>query len=208
MTLSHNIFQGAARPALAFALATLMATPARPDSALQISVVEGREARYSAGSAVTTPVAVRVERNGKPVSGARVRFSLPEFGPGGRFADGTYDAVAFSDESGMAYMSAFRTNPIPGRYTLVVDANQGGQTGAAAIPQMNVTSLNKAIDAPSSRDRASVKQGSRASSKLLLAVGVGAAVALGGAFASRGSRSGGGTPTTVSVGGVGVGGGN
>ncbi|MFN7924696.1 MAG: hypothetical protein U0Q16_31630 [Bryobacteraceae bacterium] len=202
LTVSSNS-RFAAR-ALAVTLACAMASPARSATALEISVLEGRDARNLIGSPNSNSASVQVRAEGKPVRGARVRFQLPEFGPSGAFSDGSRDAVAFTDERGVAYMAAFKPNAIEGRFTVVVDANYAGLATSSAVPQSNVASISKMRERTTAAPQA---KSSHSNSKLLLVLGIGAAAALGGAFATRGGGSKG-APTTVSVGGVGVGGGN
>lgn len=193
---------------LAATLMLAMAYPALPQSAeLTLAVLEGNGARNDIREKVSKAAAVEVRHNGRPVRGARVRFTLPEFGPGGRFADGATDYAAYTNDEGVVYMAPYRPNAIEGRFTMVVDASYGGQAVSAAVAQSNVMMDTRLVDRNGEpRQKAA---GTRASSKLLLALGVGAAVAIGAAFASHGSSSSGsrtGAPTTVSVGGVGVGG--
>lgn len=187
--------------ALALTLAFAIAAQAQASGGLEVSVLEGRDARHRAGSRSSSPATIQVRADGKPVRGARVRFQLPELGPGGQFDNGSNEAVAFTNDDGLAQMTPFQPNAIEGRYTVVVDANYGGLAGSAAMSQANVSSLAGPVERYSTPVKA---KKSRASSRLLLVLGVGVAAALGGAFASRGRSKG--TPTTVSVGGIGVGG--
>lgn len=190
---------------LAFTLVLALASPVRAAGGLEIAVIEGRDARHQIGSFESSPTAVQIKMEGKPVRGARVRFQLPEFGPGGKFADGMRDNTAFTNEQGVAYMAGFRPNGIEGRFTLLVDANYAGVASAAGLSQSNVSSVSRPVERAAGSSLTAGK--SRASSKLLLVLGIGAAAAIGGAFALR-SGSPKGVPTTVSVGGIGVGGGN
>lgn len=189
---------------LALTLALAIATPATAQQReLQLLVLDGRAAHNAVGAKQSKPVTVEVRENGKPVEGARVRFVLPEFGPGGRFADGTTEYSVHTNDTGVASMPPYRPNAKEGRFTMVVDAAYGGRTVSAAVEQSNVA-LDMGVVGHYSQPR--LRSTSRASSKLLLLLGLGAAVGIGAGFASRGGGGRTGTPTTVSVGGVGIGG--
>jgi hypothetical protein len=84
-----------------------------------------------------------------------------------------------------------------------VEAAYGGDTTSLAIPQSNLARVHKMAVV---KDGNAMTSKSRAGSKLLLILGIAGAAAVGAAFASRAGKSG--PPTSVSIGGIGVGGGN
>jgi hypothetical protein len=145
-------------------------------------------------------VEVRDERN-RIVEGARVRFTLPELGPGGRFVDGSRTIEVFTDARGRTGFSSFVPNSQEGRFSLAVDATAAGREAGTAIVQSN--SLFR-YSAPL-LDEPQIKQ-TRRSRALLVVLGIGAAATLGGVLASRGGGGPQTPPVSVGVGGVGVGG--
>jgi hypothetical protein len=197
-----NLWTNRADRIIVLALVAALAAPVRAQSdALKITVVEGRDAQHDLTARQSAATSVEVRQDGRAVEGARVRFALPAFGPSGRFADGMRDYAGYTGEDGRARMPAFTPNGIEGRFTVVVEAAYGGGTASVAIPQSNLARVHRLALV----NEGSAAGKSRAGSKLLLVLGIVGAAAAGAAFASRGKS---GPPTSVSIGGIGVGGGN
>jgi hypothetical protein len=191
------------RPVLAVLLSALLCAPAAAQSGeLKVVVVEGDGAIHNVRRGATSPVQVEVrdERN-RPVEGARVMFTLPEMGPGGRFADGSRSREAFTDERGRAGFSSFVPNDREGRFVVVVRATAAGREATTAIPQ---TSSLFRYSAP----RREVTEGARKSGGrgIALVLGVGAALTLGAVLATRGGGGPSTPPVSIGIGGIDVGG--
>jgi len=200
------------RPALSLVLTAAMALPstafgADPETNLRVLVVSGDGAVNNFVRKRVSPVEVEVrDERSRPVPGARVRFTLPSIGPGGRFADGSRSAEVYSDERGRASIASFVPNEQEGRFSLLVDAISKGREASAVVSQTNTRYV---VPAPSARSYEVSSTRSRGSRTLALVVGVGAAAALGGVLALKG---GGARPTAapgpigINIGGVSVGG--
>jgi hypothetical protein len=172
------------------------------EGAIRIIVVQGQGAVNNIRRRAVSPVEVEIrdERN-HPVEGARVRFTLPDLGPGGRFVDSSRTLEVFTDARGRAGFSSFVPNAQEGRFSVAVDAAAAGREAGTAIVQSN--SLfhysTPQLDEPE------IKRG-RHSRALLVVLGIGAAATLGGVLASRGGGGPQSPPVSVGIGGVGVGG--
>jgi hypothetical protein len=105
-------------------------------SPLRIIVIEGAD----------PTVEVR-DDNDRPVTGARLTFSLPESGPSGTFFGSGTTLSATTNEQGRATAAGLRPNSIPGRFQIRVTAVHGARTGTASIVQNNVDALN-AVQGP------------------------------------------------------------
>jgi hypothetical protein len=187
--------------------AALLCAPAGAQTAppLRIVAVEGEEAIHNIRRKAVSPVVVEIrdERN-RPVADARTRFTLPEIGPGGRFADGSRTQVTFTDAQGRAAMPGFAPNDHEGRFTVVVSANSGGRESSMALTQRNV------LFPLSKHTVASPKPRSASSKRILALVGIGAVAAAVSLMAVRGARPAPAVPvppaTIGIVGGISVGG--
>ena len=189
-------------------LAATMLLPAETSGDLRVMVVSGDGAVNNVRRKVTNPIEVEIrdERN-RPVEGARVRFTLPTLGPGGRFADGSRSTEVMTDARGRAGFTSFTPNEQEGRFTVVVDAISKGREASSSVSQTNSRYL---MQAPS-RGLEMTGTGRRGGRTLAIVLGVGAAAAVGGVVAIRGGGGRGPTaataaPVGISVGGVSVGG--
>jgi hypothetical protein len=181
------------------------------DSALKLTVLEGQDASNNIQTRAATPATVEVrDAQHRAVPGARVRFTVPSLGPGGKFADEARTFDTWSDEKGRATMPALIPNQVEGRFSITVLAQMAGSEGTAVVTQHNRAFARPAgaqmYAAPSAP---AVKSGR--GRMLLVIAGVGAAVAAASILGVKGNsgRSGAAastTPSTVSVGGISIGG--
>jgi len=189
---------------MAAALAALQCTPAWPADAarLQILVLEGEGAVHNIRRKATSPVAVEVrDWSNRPVEGARVRFTLPELGPGGRFVDGSRTLEVRTDARGRAGYSAFVLNGQEGRFSVSVEAVSEGREAGTSITQSSSLFHYRA----SSLEEPDARRTSR-SRAVALVLGIGAAATAVGVLASRGGGGPQTPPVAVGVGPVAVGG--
>lgn len=206
------------RAALSVALSVSLALPgtafgADPEAVggLRVLVVSGDGAVNNFARKQVAPVEVEVrDERSRPVPGARVRFTLPTIGPGGRFADGSRAAEVYSDERGRAAIASFVPNEQEGRFSLLVDAISKGREASAVVSQTNARYV---VPTPVSKGYEVSSRGSRGGRTLAIVVGVGAAAALGGVLALKGGgprSTAGGVPAAgpigINIGGVSVGG--
>ncbi|MEZ5403511.1 MAG: hypothetical protein R2729_27780 [Bryobacteraceae bacterium] len=191
------------RQSLAILLATLLGMPlTAQEGGLRLVVLQGEGAVNNIRRRAVSPVEVEVrDARNRPVEAAKVRFTLPELGPGGRFVDGSRTLEALTDARGRAGFSSFVPNGQEGRFSLAVDVNAAGREAGTAIVQSNSLFQFKAprLDEPE------VKRTNRGRA-LMLVLGIGAAATLGGVLASRGGGGPQTPPVSIGVGGVGVGG--
>ncbi len=178
-------------------------------SVLRINVVEGDNAVHNLKRKAVSPTVVEVRDAGnRPVPDARVRFTLPAIGPGGRFAEGERVYTTHSNSEGRATMASFAPNGYEGSFTVVVEVNSAGREANAALKQTNGMYL--ATPAANSFQGAPAMRSSN-SRKVLLILGIGAAAAVAGILATQGGGRGGSAavttpPATIGIGGIGVGG--
>jgi len=202
---------GKIRASISMLLAAFLAAPqsrAEEIANLRVLVVHGEGGVNQVINKRTVPVEVEVkDERSRPVEGAKVRFTLPSLGPGGRFADGSRSAEAFTDARGRAAIASFVPNEQEGRFSIVVDATSKGREASAVVSQNNARYLVPAASSRAYQLTSSQRRGNRT---LAIVLGVGAAAAVGGVLAIKG---GGGAPVGavagpvgVSVGGVTVGG--
>ncbi|MEZ5351596.1 MAG: hypothetical protein R2762_03100 [Bryobacteraceae bacterium] len=169
---------------------------------LRVVVLQGDGAVNNIRRRAVSPVEVEVrDARNRAVEAAKVRFTLPELGPGGRFVDGSRTIEVLTDDRGRAGFSSFVPNGQEGRFSLAVDVAAGGREAGTAIVQSN--SLFQ-YAAPRT-DEPEVKRTGRGRA-LVLVLGIGVAATLGGVLASRGGGGPQSPPVSVGVGGVGVGG--
>ena len=177
---------------------------AQTSGGLKIAIVEGHNERNNIKLklAVTPIVEVRDERD-RLVPGARISFVLPNFGAGGRFADGTQSMLVWTDSQGRAAATGLTPNSTEGKFNIRVTATYSDKTGSAIIVQENT-----AADGP--QKPASTTEIKKKSNKWVYVVAAAGGAAVAGIFATRGSSGPIGppppTPTSVTIGTIGVGG--
>jgi hypothetical protein len=105
---------------------------------LKIVVVEGEGAinNIQLGAGKEPSVEVRDESE-RPVSGAKVTFTLPERGPGGTFFGASRTVTVPTNEQGRATATGFRPNLQEGRFQIQVTAAAGEKTATTVITQSN-----------------------------------------------------------------------
>jgi hypothetical protein len=111
-----------------FALRNL---PARPTT-----ITAGAASAQSAPVGARFPVRPAVvvdDAKGNPVPGARVTFTAPRQGAGGRFAGGRRTVSAVTDASGIAVAPAFRANRTAGGYAVVASVRGAARPAAFAF---------------------------------------------------------------------------
>jgi hypothetical protein len=134
---------GACRVHLAAALGLLLLLqspcnlPAQTQSALRIVVRQGDQAIHNIRRKAVSPTSVQVLLNGKPLEAARVRFVLPELGPGGVFSDGTKTYITQTDSQGVALMQGFVPGAIEGSFRILAVASYQGEESSVVIVQQN-----------------------------------------------------------------------
>ncbi len=192
------------RSAIAIAMSMLFAFQGvqAQEGELRLVVLQGEGAVNNIRRRAVSPVEVEVrDARNRPVEAAKVRFTLPELGAGGRFVDGSRTLEVSTDERGRAGFSSFVPNGQEGRFSLAVDVTAAGREAGTAIVQSN--SLFQF--ASPRTDEPEIKRTGRGRA-LILVLGIGAAATLGGVLASRGGGGPQTAPVSVGVGGVGVGG--
>src|ERR1051326_1845488 len=152
---------------------------------LKIVVIEGEGAinNIQTGSARNPVVEVRDE-NDRPVAGARLKFSLPERGPGGSFFGAGSNLTVVSNREGRASTAGFRPNLTRGRFQIRVDATEGDRAATVNITQSNILPADSGTTIKPDR-----KFGKR---KIIGALAVGAII--GAVIATRGGDE---TPATT-----------
>jgi hypothetical protein len=146
-----------------------------------------------------TPVVEVRDEYDRPVSDARVVFTLPSNGAGGEFAGGRKEYIGATDAQGRVSAPGLKPNSIEGRFPIRVTASAQGRHGSATLWQSNTTAGGESARSGSKKKWLIVG--------LLGAAGAGAAIGAthGGGHSSAGV---GGAPTgtTLSPGTVSVGG--
>jgi hypothetical protein len=176
----------------------VFAPGAMAETPLKILVLEGDGAlNYIKAPIGRSPVVEVRDDRGEPVEGAAVNFSLPSIGAGGKFLDGGLSFQRKTDLRGRAEMAPFKPNSAEGRFIIKVTATHGGGSASATVTQTNTLAGGSTLI-----DRG----GGRKKFLVLTGISVGATVA--GLLARRdgGSSGAGGGATTISLGGVTVGG--
>jgi len=163
---------------------------------LQLTAIEGESALNDVKHKVGHPPSVRVtDEAGKLIPGAEVTFTLPTLGPGAIFPNGSASATVTADNVGVAHCPPYKPNIEEGRFNIMVTGKFGPRTGSVVISQSNTSA---------------VSQDSHGHTKVWVIVAVVAGGAIGGVVAA--THHGGTpapappTPTTLSVGGITVGG--
>lgn len=180
---------------------------AQETTALKLTVVSGTGAVNDLRTNTTVPTVVELrDDRDQPVLRGAVTFLLPESGPGGRFADGSRSLFVLTDRRGRAILTGFIPNQVEGPFQISVEASSSGNSVRAMIRQYNKSfpaqSAGTQADPP-----AQARRGSGTGGRILLTVLLGAAVAVGSILALKSGGNGKTPPTTtVSIGGVSVGG--
>lgn len=174
-------------PATARELGQQAEAPA--EEQLRVEVLEGEGSINNIRELLARQPVVRVtDTSGKPIFGASVTFTTPAMGASAIFVDGANQAIAVTNERGIARVDGMRPNNIVGTFEIRVNASFAGKRAVARINQTNA--------APAA---AGGGGGSGKGLLILLLVagaGAGAAVALGGSSSggSTPAPGGGGTP--------------
>jgi hypothetical protein len=180
---------------------------AQETSALKLRVISGMGAVNDLRTNTTVPTIVELrDDRDQPVIRGAVNFMLPESGPGGRFADGSRSSFVLTDRSGRATLTGFIPNRMEGPFQIAVEASFSGNSVRTMIRQYN-NSL-PVYSAPRQSDSTpAAGRGSGKSRKILPMLFLAGAVAVVSIAAIK-HRGNGNTPptTTISIGGVSVGG--
>jgi hypothetical protein len=180
---------------------------AQETSALKLTVISGTGAVNDLRTNTTVPTVVELrDDRDQPVLRGAVTFMLPEAGPGGRFTDGSRSLFVLTDRQGRATLTGFIPNQVEGPFQIAVEATASGNSARAMIRQYN--NSFPAYSAPRLADPAvTARRGSGTGSKVLLTLFLGVAVAAGSIIALKSGGNGKTPPTTtVSIGGISVGG--
>jgi hypothetical protein len=179
---------------------------AQDSGTLKITVIQGQSEKNNIKLklAVTPIVEVRDEHD-RLVPGARISFVLPNFGPSGRFADGTASMLVWTDSQGRAAATGLVPNSTEGKFNIRVSATYAGKEGTATVLQENT-----AADGPQ-QAQAAIDAKKKSNNKWIYIVVAGGGAAVAGIFAAKGGSSAPSgpappTPTSVTVGTVSVGG--
>jgi hypothetical protein len=122
-------------PSLILLLAVTMVAGAQ-SAALKVTLIEGEDAVYPAGSRATRGVVVKVtDETGRPVEDATVSFSLPSDGPGGVFASGARTEIATTRADGGAAVWGMQWNRTPGPFGILITAVKGLSRGGVTCSQ-------------------------------------------------------------------------
>jgi hypothetical protein len=180
---------------------------AQETSALKLLVISGTGAVNDLRTNTTVPTVVELrDDRDQPVLRGAVTFMLPEAGPGGRFADGSRSLFVLTDRRGRATLTGFIPNQVEGPFQIAVEATASGHSVRALIRQYN-NSFPANAAPRAANPTATARRGSGTGSKILLTLFLGVAVAAGSIVALKSGGSGKTPPTTtVSIGGVTVGG--
>jgi hypothetical protein len=166
---------------------------AQDPAILQIKIVEGEAAIYSAGSRATRGITVQVtDEIGKPVEGATVSFRLPESGPGGAFASGTKTEIATTRGDGRAAVWGMQWNRTEGALEVRITAVKGASR-AGAVCGLYLTNAASARDQSGPAARIGPSGGHKWAWILLAVAGAAgagvAALSLGGKSQSSGTAA-------------------
>jgi hypothetical protein len=203
--LSRELFHRLA----AFVLACVLPATAlaQETAALKLVVISGTGTVNDLRTNATVPTVVELrDDRDQPVLRGAVTFTLPEAGPGGRFADGSRSSFVLTDRQGRATLTGFIPNQLEGPFQIAVEASASGNSARTIIRQYN--NSFRGYSAPRTANPvATAPRASGTGGKILLTLFLGVAVAAGSIVALK-SGGGGKTPptTTVSIGGISVGG--
>lgn len=186
-------------------VATLtLALHAQQIETLKITVLEGQGSVNSIKKSQSCRIVVEVrDETDRIVPTARVQFSTPATGPSGEVG-GARTFLAWTDTEGRAHVDDLVPNAVPGSFPVTVEARFAGRVGSATFNEENSASLTQVA-----RTYTVNKPNHKVRNILIVAGIVGAAalaIGLSLALTGGGSTAVVPTPTTVSVGGISVGG--
>jgi len=166
---------------------------------LRLRAVEGQGMVVAPGAASSRRLVVAVDdAQGRPVSGATVRFRLPAEGSTGRFASGLTSESVVSGSDGRAAVLGIIWNAQPGPLTVTVYCTLGTEMAELEIPiEISARSSKEANAANPGRFPST---GSNRKWLILAAViGGGAAIGAGAMLGHSSTSSSSGTITITSV---------
>ena len=155
---------------------------------LKILIIEGEGATNNIKQRTAREPIVEVQdENNRPVGGAIVTFTAPNYGASGTFQGGSKLFTVTTDSNGRATARGFQPNSAKGQLKLQVRAQSNGQSASSEINMTNVGAGGGA--------------GMSTSAKWWTAVAVGAGAAIaGGVLGTRGSSTTPPSTTTISAG--------
>jgi hypothetical protein len=189
-----------------FVLGPLLAVAlqAQQMEALKVSIVEGQGAVNSITHKVGGPIVVEVrDERDRIVPAARVQFSTPRSGPTGQ-VEGRHTFLAWTDTEGRAHVDGLVPNSLPGSFEVTVEATFAGRTGTAAFNQSN-----SPVETEVTRTYTYAKPNHKLRNTIIIVGVVGAAalaIGLSLALSGGGNKVVAPPPTSVSIGGIAVGG--
>jgi hypothetical protein len=105
---------------------------------LKIVILEGDGAINNLRQRVSRePVIQVVDENNKPVAGAMVMFTLPDYGAGASFANGAKTLLAYTNAEGKAIATGLKANAAAGKFSISVNASYHGSVASGSIAQSN-----------------------------------------------------------------------
>jgi len=144
-----------------------------PSEDLTITIVEGDGGINNIKKGIATKPVVEVhDRNKRPLAGALVTFTLPNYGASGTFADGSQVLSVATDAAGRA-SAVLRPNGVAGQFKIDIRASFQGHTAATSITQTNT------VAGAAAGSSAAAAAAAGHSHLLIIAIAVGAAVAGG-----------------------------
>jgi len=162
-----------------------------PSEDLTITIVEGDGGINNIKKGIATKPVVEVhDRNKRPLAGALVTFTLPNYGASGTFADGSQVLSVTTDAAGRA-SAVLRPNGVAGQFKIDIRASFQGHTAATSITQTNT------VAGAAAGSSAAAAAAAGHSHLLIIAIAVGAAVA--GGIAAGVELSGGSGPAKTAA---------
>ena len=171
---------------------------------LKITVLEGQGSVNSIKNAEGSSIVVEVrDETDRIVPTARVQFSTPATGPSGE-VNGRHTFLAWTDSEGRARVDDLVPNALPGSFPVTVDARFAGRMATVTFNEENSATVTEVartyrVNKPDHKVR-----------NILIVAGIigAAALAIGLSLALTGGKAAviAPTPTTVTVGGISVGG--
>ncbi|MBI1352868.1 MAG: hypothetical protein GC160_00880 [Acidobacteria bacterium] len=176
---------------------------------LEIVPIQGEHAVHDPIRGIASPTVIEVhDAAGKPARGVEVTFSAPAIGPSGRFADGSRSQLVTTGSDGRASMVGFQPNSFEGPFSLAVSAHAQDARGSIVLRHSN----RPMSTTPPMASSAAPRKSSGMGKKLLIILGVGAAITAASVAATGGSPaaapsavSPSGGPITITVGDIRVG---
>ncbi len=115
-----------------FSIARAQSLPAR----IEIVVVEGEGVTSGVRQRLSHDPVVRVEDDDhRPIAGAAVVFALPVSGTTGEFSNGSKNLTVVTDKDGLAGAHGLKTNDVPGKLQIYVNASFRGLRAKGLINQ-------------------------------------------------------------------------